>query len=100
VNIFSRIFAYPILERELLNRIADRDRQIVSQQIRIEDLESRLFLSRGLPVKGEINVGMAAVVPSYRTGRQRLRKMVTPPLVTEEKLTAEEEKQIAESLTQ
>ena len=99
MNIISRMFCYPIMERELLNRIADRDATIVNQRIRIKDLENRLFMARGLPVKGaEINTGKPAYIPTYRTGRQRLRDMVTPTVTTE--LSAEEEAQIRDSLTQ
>lgn len=95
MNIFSRIFAYPILERELLNRIADRDAQIVSLKVRIGELENRLFMVRGLPVQGE--TPKKTHIPQYRTGRQRLKDMMKVP-VTE--LTAEEEAQIKDSLTQ
>lgn len=99
MNIISRIFCYPILERELTARIADRDRQIVSQQVRIEDLENRLFMVRGVPVKGaEITTGKPAHIPTYRTGRQRLRDMVKPTVTAT--LTEEEEKQIEDHLTQ
>lgn len=98
MNIISRMFCYPIMERELLNRLADRDAQIVSQQVRIEDLENRLFMVRGVPVKGEdVKIGKPAYIPTYRTGRQRLRDMVKPDVVP---LSSEEEAQIRDSLTQ
>lgn len=100
MNIISRMFCYPVMERELTNRIADRDVQIVSQQVRIEDLENRLFLVRGVPVKGEdIKIGKPAYIPAYRTGRQRLNDMAKPTVVAEP-LTADEEKQIQDSMTQ
>jgi len=97
MNIISRMFCYPLLEQVAAERIADRDREIVSLKLRVEELENRLFMVRGLPPKGEITTGKPAYVPPYRTGRQRLRDMVTPQI---EKLTEEEEKQIADSLTQ
>ncbi len=99
MNIFSRGIAYPILERELLNRLADRDAEIVNLRTRISDLEDRLFMVRGVPPKGaEIPTGKAAYIPTYRTGRQRLRDMVKQPVV--ETLSEEEEAQIRDSLTQ
>lgn len=100
MNIISRMFCYPILERELSNRIADRDAIIVSQQIRIEDLENRLFMVRGVPVKGaDVTPSKATYIPAYRTGRQRLSDMVKPQVVAGE-LSAEDEAQIRERLTQ
>lgn len=101
VNIFTRLFAYPILERELSARIADRDAEIVHLRIEVQELRDRLFLKSGLLPSGQsASASMGAVVPAYRTGRQRLRDMVTPPLVSETELTAEEQRQIDDHLTQ
>lgn len=98
MNIISRIFCYPILERELTNRIADRDTQIVSLKIEVQELRDRLFLVRGVPAGGSsLSSSQAQIVPSYMTGRQRLRKLVTPQVGL---LTPEEEKVLEESVTQ
>lgn len=85
------------MERLLLDRVADRDAEIVNLRVRIDDLENRLFMVRGVPVKGDVSIGKPAYIPTYRTGRQRLRDMVSPKVET---LTAEEEEQIKNSLTQ
>lgn len=99
MNIISRIFCYPILERELLNRIADRDTRIVSLQVENQELRDRLYVRHGFVPSGQpIEIGKPALVPAYRTGRQRLREMITPPAVAS--LSAEEEAQIKESMTQ
>ncbi len=97
-NPFTRLFAYAILERELTNRIADRD--VVINELKAENLElrNRLFVRFGLPVSGQdLNIGKLAMIPAYRTGRQRVRDSVTPPIVT---LSAEDEKAIEQTLTQ
>ncbi len=87
------------MERELLNRLADRDSEIVNLRVRVNDLENRLFMVRGVPVKGaDIPTGKPAHIPVYRTGRQRLRDMVKEPVI--KSLTPEEEEQIKNSLTQ
>lgn len=99
MNIISRVFCYPILERELLNRIADRDSQIVSLKIENQDLKDRLYMRHGFVPSGQsIDIGKPAQVPPYRTGKQRLRDMVTPPAVAP--LSAEEQRIIEESVTQ
>lgn len=99
-NFITRIFAYPILERELLNRLADRDKQIVSQQVELQELRDRLYIRHGFVPSGQsVDIGKPAYIPAYRTGRQRLKDMVKPG-VTSESLTAEEEKQIQDSMTQ
>lgn len=95
MNIFTRLFAYPILERELMNRLADRDAQIVSLKVEVQELRDRLYAKHGYVASGE-KLMPSPPVP-YRTGRQRLRDMVTPPI---EKLSREEEQMIEESLTQ
>lgn len=98
-NIFTRIFAYPILERELLNRLADRDTQIVSLKIENQDLKDRLYMKHGFVPSGQsIDIGKPAHVPPYRTGRQRLREMVMPPVAAT--LTEAEQRIIEESVTQ
>lgn len=97
-NIFTRIFAYPILERELSNHIADRDKQIVSLKVEIQELRDRLYMRHGFVPSGEKTTSMPGkIIPPYRTGRQRLKDMVTPKV---ESLTAEEEKRLEESVTQ
>lgn len=97
-NIFVRLFAYPILERELMNRIADRDAQITSLRIEVQELRDRLFLVRGVPTSGaQVTGATGTTIPAYRTGRQRLREMITPQVGI---LTAEDEKTIEDSLTQ
>lgn len=99
-NIFTRILAYPIIERELSNRIADRDAEIVQLRIEVQELRDRLYLKHGLPPSGQQMSARGSVLPSYLTGRQRLRKLVTPPIVSEVELTAEEQRVLDESLTQ
>ena len=98
-NPFTRLFAYPILERELNNRIADRDATIADLHLRIDDLETRLFVRFGLPPKGvDLSSSKQGVmIPPYRTGRQRVRDMVTPQIAT---LSPEEEKMMDEAVTQ
>lgn len=87
------------MERLLLDRVADKEAEITSLKVRVEDLENRLFMVRGVPVKGaEIPTGKAAYIPTYRTGRQRLRDMVKQPVI--ETLSEEDEAQIRDSLTQ
>lgn len=98
MNIISRIFCFPLLERELNNRIVERDVVIEEQKVRIEDLENRLFVRFGLPAKGvDLSGSKGVVIEPYRTGRQRVRDMVKPPIVT---LTPEEEQSIQDTLTQ
>jgi hypothetical protein len=99
MNIISRMFAYPILERELTNRIEDRDKIIAEKDERIAELETRLFIRFGLPPSGVDLSGTTkgTMIPAYRTGRQRVREMVTPPVVT---LSAEEEKMMDDVMTQ
>lgn len=96
-NIFVRLFAYPILERELMNRIADRDAQITSLKVEVQELRDRLFMVRGVPVGGQVSNSTGVVLPPYRTGRQRLRDMVTPAVSI---LSREDEENIEKSLTQ
>lgn len=81
----------------LLQRLADRDAQIVSLKVEIQELRDRLFQRHGLPVSGEQSQPHVAI-PAYLTGRQRLRAMVTPPVVGE--LSEDEKQQIESSLTQ
>lgn len=99
MNIFSRMFCYPILERELNNRIADRDTTIAEKDERIAELEDRLFIRFGLPPKGvDLSGSQPGVrIAPYRTGRQRVREMVTPPV---EMLSAEDTKILDEAVTQ
>ena len=92
-NIFTRIFGFSLL----LDRLADKDAQIVSLKVEIQELRDRLFQRHGLPASGEQPQPHVAI-PAYRTGRQRLRDRVTPALTSE--LSAEDEKAIEESLTQ
>lgn len=100
MNIVSRLFCYPVMERELLNRIADRDKQIVSQQIEIQELRDRLYMRHGFVPSGQpIEAGKPAHIPAYRTGRQRLNDLVKEEVIAPP-LTPEEEKQIADHLTQ
>lgn len=97
-NIFTRIFAYPILERELSNRIADRDAQIVSLKVEIQELRDRLYMRHGFVPSGEKATSVPGkIVPPYRTGRQRLKDMVTPKV---ELLSDEDHRMIEESVTQ
>jgi len=96
MNIFTRIFAYPILEREMSARIADKDAQIVSLKVEIQELRDRLFNKHGMvTTTGTVTAGPH--IPHYLTGRQRLRKMVEP---VNAQLTPEDERRIEESLTQ
>lgn len=97
-NIFVRLFAYPILERELSNRIADRDAQIVNLKVEIQELRDRLYMRHGFVPSGEKATSVPGkIIPPYRTGRQRLRDMVEPKVGL---LTAEEEQRLEESVTQ
>lgn len=97
-NIFTRLFAYPILERELTNRIADRDKQIVSLQVEVQELRDRLYVRHGFVPSGQsVDIGKPVLIPPYRTGRQRLNDLVKPAT---EMLTPEDEQQIEQSLTQ
>lgn len=101
LNIFVRLFAYPILERELSNRIADRDLEITHLRVEVQELRDRLFMVRGVPTSGQSTApSLGQIIPAYKTGRQRLREMVTPPLVAEVHLSEEEQRMIDESLTQ
>lgn len=92
----TRIFGYDML----LERLADRDMQIVNLKTRVSDLEDRLFQRHGMMPSGEQLQQSHIAVPPYMTGRQRLRKLVEPNIVAQEPLTPEEEAQIRESLTQ
>lgn len=95
MNIISRLFCYPLLERELANREA----RIAELTERVSELEDRLFIVRGLPPKGtDLSPTTHRItIPPYRTGRQRVRDMATPAVG---KLSAEDERAIEESLTQ
>lgn len=91
MNIFTRIWGFPIL----LDRLADKDAQIVSLKVEIQELRDRLFTKHGYtPVGEKVTVGH---IPPYRSGRQRLKDMVEPRIGL---LSPEEQKVIEESLTQ
>lgn len=94
-NIFTRIFGFPIL----LDRLADKDAQIVSLKVEIQELRDRLFQRHGLAPSGEQVQQPHVAVPAYLTGRQRLRRLVEQPLVSAE-LSEDDEAQIRGSLTQ
>jgi len=92
MNFLARIFAYPIL----MERLADKDAQIVSLKVENQELRDRLFMVRGVPTSGQQTSSHPVVAP-YRTGRQRLRDMVEPKI---NQLSREDEQMIEDSLTQ
>lgn len=92
-NIFIRIFGWSVL----LERLADRDMQIVNLKTRVSDLEDRLFQRHGMMPSGEQSSQPHVAVPAWLTGRQRLHRMVEPKVNL---LTEEDEKMLEGSLTQ
>ena len=92
-NILTRIFGYSML----LERLADRDAQIVSLKVEVQELRDRLYIKHGLAPSGAPVAVTGAVIPPYRTGRQRLKDMVTPQISS---LSPDEERMIEESITQ
>lgn len=98
MNIISRMFAYPILERELCNRLADKDAEILRLSIEVQELRDRLFLRHGMVPSGEkVTSQVGQPLPPYRTGRRRLRDMVTPAVSV---LSEEDQATIDATLTQ
>lgn len=87
------MFCFPLLERQ----VAERDATIAEQKQRIADLEDRLFMRFGMAPRSSVLVDHGKPIPPYRTGRQRVKDMLTPPV---NELSAEEAKTIEESLTQ
>lgn len=89
----TKIFSYDTL----LARLADRDAQIVSLKVEVQELRDRLFLKHGYTASGDVQQPLQAT-PPYRTGRQRLHDMVRQSVVGQ--LSAEDEKMIEGTLTQ